>query len=657
MSGVPTVLGLQSALKLYASDKVKERTEGSSRIRAIFSDRENLHTFQETARRDGGAGWVALFQCLFQVVVLEKKAWLKKNSGAQSKQHQAKVWAVLIKTVAERRLADAISLVRWLAERSVHLLSRKPFLSLFTHMTHLLVYASEIFRPAALDYAKALRSLLSYPPHLDNLDEKGWRLLVGICWADALGEPVTLDDEWDEISKLGAQEFQLDERDEVEDSNGHHLKNGHGKVASTTAELVTLIPILLSSSIAPLVPPLPATGHPYAAQSSLGFQICDKINRYLSQRQSNEAVQLNVLKALNMVLESLELNCRADFVAAGGSLCHSLADLWTTSSRPIREQVLVALRFFVPYLNAGASDDANGIWLRSDVYEVWEKISDQVGRERSSRGGISSLDLDHVRLRIASEEGSSRRPWSRPFETEAMTATLGFSHDMAMSWAGLELYADVHVALHAHMVSITSPEGDYSRSKRRKTVNPMASLVSGCTSGTLQSRILFLQSSIFVVHRHISHLSRETLESLRQTWVDLLEEEIPALQDWSLLALTHLAVNVSASLATPALWDRAWTHAVRKAFIAPQSRTACYLAAAILSRRLLPLGNMMSDVEALLRNIDIQGPSNPSESLCSLVDLALHDVKNDTRLYSAGLEDKVIAWMGKWNFTETSRGK
>lgn len=75
------VQGLQSALRLYESEKVRDRAEGQNRIRDIFSNRENLLAFQETASRDGGAGWVAFFQCLFQVVVLEKRVWLKKASG------------------------------------------------------------------------------------------------------------------------------------------------------------------------------------------------------------------------------------------------------------------------------------------------------------------------------------------------------------------------------------------------------------------------------------------------------------------------------------------------------------------------------------------------------------------------------------------------
>ncbi len=78
-----TVSGLQTALKLCGSDKIKDRSQGQEHVREIFSNRENLIVFQETASKDGGAGWVAFFQCLFQVVVVEKKAAVKKGASVQ----------------------------------------------------------------------------------------------------------------------------------------------------------------------------------------------------------------------------------------------------------------------------------------------------------------------------------------------------------------------------------------------------------------------------------------------------------------------------------------------------------------------------------------------------------------------------------------------
>jgi ataxia telangiectasia mutated family protein len=78
-----SVSGLKGALKLYESEKIKDRAQGGELIREILSNRDNLLAFQETAGRDSGGGWIAFFQCLFQVVVTEKRAALKSNASAQ----------------------------------------------------------------------------------------------------------------------------------------------------------------------------------------------------------------------------------------------------------------------------------------------------------------------------------------------------------------------------------------------------------------------------------------------------------------------------------------------------------------------------------------------------------------------------------------------
>jgi ataxia telangiectasia mutated family protein len=78
-----SIPGLSAAIRAYTSDKLKERSQGLEQIRDIFDSRDNAARFQETASKEGGAGWVAFFQCLFQVVVMEKKAVLKKAASAQ----------------------------------------------------------------------------------------------------------------------------------------------------------------------------------------------------------------------------------------------------------------------------------------------------------------------------------------------------------------------------------------------------------------------------------------------------------------------------------------------------------------------------------------------------------------------------------------------
>jgi hypothetical protein len=81
-----SIPGLATAVRLYTSGTlIKERTQGLEQIRDIFSSRDNVTRFQDTASKEGGMGWVAFFQCLFQVVIAEKKVVLKKAASAPGK--------------------------------------------------------------------------------------------------------------------------------------------------------------------------------------------------------------------------------------------------------------------------------------------------------------------------------------------------------------------------------------------------------------------------------------------------------------------------------------------------------------------------------------------------------------------------------------------
>ncbi|ORX39340.1 hypothetical protein BD324DRAFT_619326 [Kockovaella imperatae] len=645
---VPAVSGLQGALKLYGSDKVKERADGHTRIRGIFSDRENLRVFQESARRDGGAGWVALFQCLFQTVIMEKRVFLR-SATAQ----------------AEKRLADAISLVRWMTERSVHLLSGKPFMALFTHMVHLLVHASRIFKPASLDYAKALRCLLRYPPHLANLDETGWRLLMSICWSDVLGDTVTLEDEWDETSRLEEEDI----GDEIDSKDGlvGHGSGGIAKVQASSVELATLIPTLMSSPAAPLIPALPAANDlVYHHQASLGYRICEKIHRFLSQRRTNESVELNILRSLNMILETLELNCRHDFVMAGRILLPQLAGLWETGSRAIREQALIALRFFLNFCESttgGASDEH---WITdSSFLPLYQVIVDHLPREAGARWGIGVLDLHSIRLRLLPISVALK-----PFETDSITAGLGFTHDAAMAWTSLQFYAHVYFKVAtcspSSLTSHRDAEGDEKPLKRQKRSDPLQVLLRGCETGTQRGRLHHLQVCFFLVDQHWQQLPHDIQERLSELLLSLLDDEDIAIQDWAFLTLAQLATNQHEKRSLPTLppfgqvetdlWKRAWAHSVRKAF-GVHARSASHLGCTILSSRLVPQASTIDDVEDLMRSVDIQGPLIPADSVCAFMRLALADIRNDVRLYSVGMEGKLMTWIGKWTIVDSFLGR
>ncbi|KAK8844109.1 hypothetical protein IAR55_006903 [Kwoniella newhampshirensis] len=657
-----SVSGLQPALRLYSSDKIKDRSQGLEQIREIFGNRENVASFQETASKEGGAGWIAFYQCLFQVVVMEKKAVVKRGASAQ----------------ADRRLADSISLVRWMTERTVHLLSRKPFMALFTHLTQMLVFASRIFPPASLDYTKALRSLLLYTPHLENLDQGSWKVLMGICWAAVLGDEVRVNDEWEDEDVLEVVDHEnisgsrLD-TDFPTTQAGPSTGRSKSTISQACSELITLIPILLSSTAAPLLPPLPTKIPTVAPVEKVGLAILLKIHRFFFQFPSENSAYFAILRSLNLVLAELELNCRDDSVSAGLKLFPQLVSLWGTRNKAVREQVVIAIRMFLPFVTHKTLVDSKQAPM---IRDTLEKMMDGLPRETAVKWGIEPLDLNVLRLKRLRSEATRG-----PFELHLLSAGFDFSHEHAMTWAVLELYSDSCIYLHESQ-SLThpaTPSREGPSAKRRRIDNTLSSVALAMEVGSHKSRLLALQVLIFVVDSHWAKMHSEAQSDIRRAMLELLDDDDDSLQSWAFLGLSLIAIfthedhskrdlETASHSVSPSIhliqrqseesgWKKVWTHALRKSCFATTCRAACQAATVILQLQALDRAQSVKDLQNILSNIDVQGPIFPYDSVCHFLSIALRIAKSDVRLYSLELENKVMAWLEKCTIMEGPRGK
>lgn len=304
-----------------------------------------------------------------------------------------------------------------MAERTVQILSRKPFLALFTHMSTLLVHDDKMYEPVARDYLKALRSLLRYPPHLEHLDPGGWRTLMGICWASLLGERVSIEDAW-----------------ATHDDDGFEGTRSSTSISPSLAnEVIALIPVLLSSSRAPLIPLYSGADSDSPAQSALGMHILLKIHHFLAQVPAQATVPPEIIRSLNLVLAELELNNKDHFTSASLKLFPQLANLWTSRNKgdlALREQLLVGMRIMLPFVtHQSVSDDD-----KSMVRESMTRILDSLPKEAVSKGSIKPLDLDVLRFGPTTTTPG-------PFQLTAITAGFGFDTQQAINWAAIELYA------------------------------------------------------------------------------------------------------------------------------------------------------------------------------------------------------------------------
>ncbi|WVQ74425.1 hypothetical protein IAR50_004026 [Cryptococcus sp. DSM 104548] len=636
---------LQEALELYKSDKIKERSQGCDQLRDLLHNRETLLRFADAAH-DGSKAWISFFSCVLKAVHSEKVLADKKESAAQT-----------------LRLSKAISIVRLVAEQAVHHIGKLPLLGLIDTMRQQLLWSRKIYKPAIIDYSKAIVTLLSHPPHLEILSSKLWLSLMAISFAVVLGDETKpdMDDDSDPLDvALELEIVDAEERGRKSSS----VPSKQTSVLNSNESLVKLVPILLSMGTAPIIPPLLEQGDTLSAGQQVGLGLLLKLRRFFIAQPHITVYHPHLLKALNILLTELELNHRESFMKASIRLLPQLVTLWSNSvksqDRSVVDQIVIALRTILPHVTHLTVEVKDTAEIRSNLEMLWEVLPREAGNKR-----LELLDMGSLRLKSRYQG----RTELAPFESVSFSAGYHFSASQTFSWAALELYSDCCAYLYHSRSSEAETGRNGSTPKRRKVEHTLASLLSAVNLGKLDSRMLALQVLISLIGRRWDSLEMEIRLSVFRSLHDLLNDKSEALQSWAFLGLATIAVmstsdvdhrtnqtpttifqtgmqgNLEEQAQSGEIWKKVWSQCVRKCYASATSRAACHTAAILIQLNKLDRNLIASGVRSLLQSVEIQGPSAPLDSVCALHSLALEVARSDIQLYSLGLEDKVLVWL------------
>ena len=141
------------------------------------------------------------------------------------------------------------------------------------------------------------------------------------------------------------------------------------------------------------------------------------------------------------------------------------------------------------------------------------------------------------------------------------------------------------------------------------------------------------------------------------------------IQSWTFLCFAAIAYadSLCSRSRDESTWDPIWTHAMRRANVPTVCRAACHTAHTLLSishsrspakseavsKRLLTSHRVLLEIETLAKDLDVQGPSFPYDSVCLFLAGCLRVASQDVRLYRMQLEEKVVGWlMDCWRIGE-----
>jgi len=169
-------------------------------------------------------------------------------------------------------------------------------------------------------------------------------------------------------------------------------------------------------------------------------------------------------------------------------------------------------------------------------------------------------------------------------------------------------------------------------------------------------RLYHLQILLFFIDRHWAVLHASLQQSILSHLLQFISCDDALVQSWAFLCLAAIAESqVSAgalatppsSVASPHTWDPIWTHAIRRTDVPTVSRSACHVAYILLlhAKHLLTSHRVLLEIEAFAKDMDVQGPPYPYDSVCAFVALCLQVANQDMRLYRMRIEDKVLSWL------------
>jgi len=231
-------------------------------------------------------------------------------------------------------------------------------------------------------------------------------------------------------------------------------------------------------------------------------------------------------------------------------------------------------------------------------------------------------------------------------------------------------------AVHPH----STPGTVLKDGKRPRLENPIASLLTSLQHrSTPGIQSYQFQILLFVIDRHWLILHDALRQQIVQTLLRSISHEDSTVLSWVFLCLAAVADAEGSSTQASSsevgnrqeigtTWDSIWTNAIRRANVPIVCRAACHAAYTIMfhafgqkpgvSRVPLASQRILLEIEALAKDLDVQGPPFPYDSVCTFLAHCLKVASQDMRLYRMQLEEKALTWLVDcWKVVEVHKTK
>ena len=365
-------VNVTSALEAIESGEQKKRSQGLEDLRSVL--RHNQRKLKEDLLKD--SSFRSIYEVLFRTVSLERSIHLKSLTSTSKS----------VKSASVTRLSACAYTLRTAVEVGVQSINLKTVRLLIDHITDAYLDSTgKSCEPLALDYAKSLRSLLTYAPHAERLRTAEWTDLYMFCLArvkDCLSD--NIEDASAGASSGGSRrsgkEMSLrTSRSTNGDSQGNRISG-----TSHSQMMTEFFGCLRYLSSAPSVPVI-----------NVAPETLRTVLQYFEAKTTAASPDVDALIVANQILERARTEMTNILIELLPRFLGVVKVLWHQKSTMIKNEALITLTVMEPFV--GAAFKRVGIeTLKARVDSVIEVlINDYSTREEKDQLVLKDLYLDY----------------------------------------------------------------------------------------------------------------------------------------------------------------------------------------------------------------------------------------------------------------------
>ena len=565
-----------------------------------------------------------LYEDLFQASFAEISAWATSKAGIST-------------SAAESRLSNAAAALRISVELGLRTITYKTAQAVVDHITDSF-YTSKgkLCAPLALDYARCLRTLLSYVPHVEHMPSETWNRTVQFC-VDAVADLDADDEERISIVHSGPRAIPVVNNEISNRSSKSQLRTASTSQSARTAlkgvadELIGCLAHLISC--------------PNAAPACQAQNALDTFVQFLSRTSTVSNSHQHAFAGINSILAWARTDDILLVKGAVGPILRLVTYFWSAKSATLgalKDELVRALLYLRPYI-CHTMLSSTAVPFQTEVSNLCTIMRSEYGK----RPERDQLQLDDLRL-CSPGEGSEV-----PRSISCFVMSLRPTGSKAeQTWVLISLLADLlgHdsrvIADQLVQTGAADDDMDGNRpTKRRKLEGDGQEILQGTLTGSVASRLCCLQIVTFQCQQQV--ISTPQVPRIVEKLSISCSDEHGSIASWALLALACCAsqIRVANAAIDYARWGSIWQLATRLLTGATTSRAASHLLR-ILGRSLVVQQTAFTELSRHIgTSIDLSGPAVLSDASLGL----LQDMITKAQQHSPGsallLAETVVSWL------------